>query len=515
MTLRVTDDVCGTDRILEFAVTTVHSSLVPLDLSAARPGCTVLTFTSCRHLTELPESIAYFKVTLETLDLTRCPKIQRLPIELGEFERLGKLDLECRSLSSLPESLGMCAALEVISLRGCAQLTQLPESVGQLRALRFLTLNSCDMLLQLPESLGQLPALAYFRMDSCHSITQLPRSVGNLAALTEFTARDCFRLTHLGTLGELRAILTLDLHNMQPSSFELGSSGSALGSSGSALDSSGRALDSSGSALDSSKGVLSTLQTLNISAMRELVRLPDALGQLENLSKLCFRFMWHITALPELQLVRLRTLEISLGSLKRLPESLGKLVQLECLELEHCNHLECLPGSLGELAALRQLRLKSCSSLTGLPDSLGELAQLQELLLCECISLTGLPDSVGRLTALQFLDVSGATQLSRLPDSVGGLRSLECLYAELCIGLERVPASLGRLDSLVWINFVKCSALTFPPRQIISRGCQATRDFCRRHDTSFQAFVFVLAANRANMRHLPGEVWGLLGEIYI
>lgn len=331
----------------------------------------------------------------------------------------------------------------------------------------------------MPESLGQLPELALFSMGSCPAITKLPQSFGKLAALTDFTVRACDRLTQLGSLSELEAILNIEFNNCLLLS-------------------------------DLTLSLLDSLRTLKIVSMWSLTRLPDALGHLAKLSTLYIRDLKRLTALPELHLIELHTLEISHTFLTRLPESLGNLAQLGVLELDHCEELECLPQSLGLLEALEKLHLTNCFGITWLPDSLGNLAKLRELNLRNCTSMTQLPETLGKLNELQILDVCGATRLSRLPDSLGSLQSLEYIFAENCIGLRRLPATLGRLESLVWAHFRGCSELTSPPYEICFGRWPNMREFLQRQDTLFHVFILILAARRATTSHLPEEVWGLL-----
>lgn len=63
----------------------------------------------------------------------------------------------------------------------------------------------------------------------------------------------------------------------------------------------------------------------------------------------------------------LRYLDISNSFLTTLPESIGRLWNLQILKLDYCRYLEKLPDSLICLKALQHLSLKGCHKLSRLP----------------------------------------------------------------------------------------------------------------------------------------------------
>jgi len=78
-------------------------------------------------------------------------------------------------------------------------------------------------------------------------------------------------------------------------------------------------------------------------------------------------------------LKHLRYLNLSQGNFKSLPESLGKLWNLQTLKLDYCESLQKLPNSLVRLKALQQLSLNKCFSLSSLPPQMGKLTSLRSL----------------------------------------------------------------------------------------------------------------------------------------
>ncbi|RDX85404.1 putative disease resistance protein RGA4, partial [Mucuna pruriens] len=78
-------------------------------------------------------------------------------------------------------------------------------------------------------------------------------------------------------------------------------------------------------------------------------------------------------------LKHLRYLNLSGGGFETLPESLGKLWNLQILNLDNCRLLQKLPNSLIRLKAMQKLSLFGCSSLSSLPPQIGKLTSLWSL----------------------------------------------------------------------------------------------------------------------------------------
>jgi internalin A len=110
--------------------------------------------------------------------------------------------------------------------------------------------------------------------------------------------------------------------------------------------------------------------------------------------------------------------------LTELPESLGRLTQLQSLNLSG-NRLTALPESLRQLTQLRSLDLTS-TALTALPEWLGQLRELQELRLEHC-DLSEIPECVSELTQLQELWFAG-NYLTAIPETIRGLSHLRVLW---------------------------------------------------------------------------------------
>jgi len=175
-----------------------------------------------------------------------------------------------------------------------------------------------------------------------------------------------------------------------------------------------------------------------------LKQLPNSIGKLSNLDML-FLDGNKLTSLPDTigAIPSLRVLVLSNNSLQELPESIGNLSRLEVLVL-HDNKLQELPESIGKLTSLRDLKLHR-NKLQELPESIGNLTSLKNFYVQEN-ELTILPKSIGKLTSLIRLYL-GRNELIRLPETVGYLTSLRILVLP-DNKLQELPESIGNLTAL-------------------------------------------------------------------
>ncbi|KAG0609443.1 hypothetical protein M758_8G185100 [Ceratodon purpureus] len=152
--------------------------------------------------------------------------------------------------------------------------------------------------------------------------------------------------------------------------------------------------------------------------------------------------------LPVLQLLILSYCH----NLVELAENFGQSVpKLKSLEMRWCGSVKRLPESIGLLTDLEHLDLSSCRNLVSLPDAVVGLGKLKTLKLYECERLQQLPEELGNLTSLETLDLAGCSCLSDLPASIGGLKMLTTLEAR-ATAVTDLGAGLGMLTSLTSLS---------------------------------------------------------------
>ncbi|EHA8587695.1 Plant intracellular Ras-group-related LRR protein 1 [Cocos nucifera] len=157
--------------------------------------------------------------------------------------------------------------------------------------------------------------------------------------------------------------------------------------------------------LPDSIGLLSNLKILDVSG-NKLKALPDSISRCRSLVKLDASYN-ELTYLPTnigYELVNLEKLWIHLNKIRSLPTSVCEMRSLRLLDV-HFNELRGLPYAIGKLTNLETLNLSSnFSDLRELPPTFGDLINLRELDLSNN-QIHALPDTFGRLDKLTKLNL--------------------------------------------------------------------------------------------------------------
>ncbi|XP_008796587.1 plant intracellular Ras-group-related LRR protein 3-like [Phoenix dactylifera] len=157
--------------------------------------------------------------------------------------------------------------------------------------------------------------------------------------------------------------------------------------------------------LPDSIGLLSNLKILDVSG-NKLKALPDSISKCSSLVELDASYN-ELTYLPTnigYELVNLEKLWIYLNKIRSLPTSVCEMRSLRLLDA-HFNELRGLPYAVGKLTNLETLNLGSnFSDLQELPPTFGDLINLRELDLSNN-QIHALPDTFGRLDKLITLNL--------------------------------------------------------------------------------------------------------------
>ncbi|KAJ7949265.1 putative LRR and NB-ARC domains-containing disease resistance protein [Quillaja saponaria] len=117
---------------------------------------------------------------------------------------------------------------------------------------------------------------------------------------------------------------------------------------------------------------------------------------------------------------------------------------LRVLSLSRYNAIETLPDSIGGLILLRYLDI-SFTKIKKLPESLSTLYNLQSLKLLMCYCLTMLPRNIHNCINMRYIDIS-RTPLQEMPRQMSKLKSLQFL-SHFVVGRER-GSKIGELGEL-------------------------------------------------------------------
>jgi hypothetical protein len=160
---------------------------------------------SC-DLTELPPEVFGLADTLEILNLTGN-RLRELPPDLGRLHRLKIVFCSSNCFTRLPESLGDCAALEMVGFKA-NRIEHVPAAALPPK-LRWLILTD-NAIGQLPTELGQRPALQKLMLAG-NRLDALPPGLANAQRL-ELLRLSANRFTTLpGWLTELPRLAWLAL----------------------------------------------------------------------------------------------------------------------------------------------------------------------------------------------------------------------------------------------------------------------------------------------------------------
>ncbi|XP_057990884.1 disease resistance protein RPV1 isoform X2 [Hevea brasiliensis] len=291
----------------------------------------VLILKSCRSLKSLPRSIGELKF-LEKLNLSGCLELASLPDSIGLLKCLKELNLkECLKLESLPSSIGGLECLEKFNLSKCSKLESLPSGIGGLKCLTNIKLKGCLNLASLPSNIGQLNSLRYLKLNGCSKLESLPDSICNLESFISIKVKDCVNLNELPEMLWKLGRLT-----------ELNAAGSGI-----------RKLPLFIRGLDSSDCV----QRKGLILPRLITPPVEGLFQLEFVSlKDC-----GISDFPNC-LVRckhLKALDLGGNNFESIPSEIKQLRYLYKLDVTDCKKLQCLLV----VPSLLDLKARNCTSL--------------------------------------------------------------------------------------------------------------------------------------------------------
>ncbi|XP_057787891.1 plant intracellular Ras-group-related LRR protein 3-like [Salvia miltiorrhiza] len=159
--------------------------------------------------------------------------------------------------------------------------------------------------------------------------------------------------------------------------------------------------------LPDSIGLLENLKMLNVSS-NKLAALPDSICHCRSLEELDASFN-KLTYLPTNlghELGNLKRLRVQLNKIRSLPTSIVEMKSLRLLDV-HFNELHTIPQTIGKLTNLETLNLSSnFSDLTDLPETISDIISLKELDLSNN-QIHALPNTFGRLLNLTKLKLDG------------------------------------------------------------------------------------------------------------
>lgn len=350
----------------------------------------------------------------------------------------------------------------------------LSPQIGLLTKLKSISLCQCKIE-GLPAELGQLTALEELELIA-NDLETLPKEIGYLQNLRKLNLAENKLKTLPSSIGKLTNLRSLDL-------------------SYNALE-----------VLPEDIGNLRNLEKLKLEG-KTLTSLPVSISSLAHLKELWI-FRSAITALPDLlgdlQLLK-KLFLIENQSLKGLPESIGRLNNLEILCLNYCSSLSTIPSGIKFLKKLR-----SFSALKTAIDTISftHLCKIRSLTSIEITgaSITHIPAAIANLTLLEKLNLEGNPIVEIVPE-INGLEKLTSLDLDDC-KLKNIPAEIGELERLGSFSFT-ADGIEELPETLARLSNLSFLSMKNVALSTFPAFLFQLP----NLRTLSLKRWENLSGI--
>eukprot|EP00980_Cylindrotheca_fusiformis_P013819 scaffold3579_cov168-Cylindrotheca_fusiformis.AAC.4 len=134
-----------------------------------------------------------------------------------------------------------------------------------------------------------------------------------------------------------------------------------------------------------------------------------------------------------------------------IPEELGRLTQLQLLNLKQNSLTGSLPSTIGFFTNLQKLDVYSNDLVGAIPSEIGNLSDLIEMILWQNRISDAIPSEMGRLGQLTNMDFAENALEGTLPTELGGMTSLGQMYLDNNRLEGPLPSELGRLQNLAGI----------------------------------------------------------------
>ncbi|KAF8020074.1 hypothetical protein BT93_G0697 [Corymbia citriodora subsp. variegata] len=300
---------------------------------------------------------------------------------MEKVEELKVLNLQGCTLSR--ESLKNPAPinLRILILEDCFLSSKIGKFISKLEHLSCLNLRNCKEVKRLPDELCCMKSLGELLVDRT-DIKRIHFQKGSMKNLKRLSACDCKNLQDISTIGHLTNLSSLALDGAEinglPDTFEF----------------------------------LQKLKRLSLKNCRQLRVLPTSIGKLELLEVMDLSHT-GITEMPESVkcLRKLKTLKMARNFLRKFPEDIVNLENLEEIDFSFCGSLEGkVRCDISGLSSLKILRLSS-SNVSELPKSIFRLSCLQTLDILNCEQLHTVPKLPSSLLSLRW-----GSKKMRVPD---------------------------------------------------------------------------------------------------
>ena len=217
--------------------------------------------------------------------------------------------------------------------------------------------------------------------------------------------------------------------------------------------------------LPSSIGTLKHLRYLDLRWNEHIKKFPNSICELQNLETLMLDGCKELEELPRdiRKMISLRYLLILTKQMCFPHNGIGCLRSLRTLIFHNCPKLEYFLDGIQHLTALRRLSFERCESLISLPSGMKDLNMLEILVISDCKKLT-LMEGEDYPTSLRLLSINKLPQQVAFPQGLKRSAStLQLLAIYHCHNLAALPEWLPDLSSLQILEISRCTKLSSFP----------------------------------------------------
>ena len=449
----------------------------------------------CPCTESLPEQVGVVSL-LREMELVRCDKLVSLPDDLSALQSLERLKIsECNRLTCVSESVGTLRSLKILSVYACRSITSLPGSISQLCSLQELNLRCVDGLRSLPSDPWPC-SLRILNINNCGTLREIPESLRSARSLKELGISKNRLLAVLpDVMGDMCDLERVDVE------------GCCLENMPESLLSSARLKKATISDLGMTHvprlAAESEIRELSLQRCHGLTCFPDTLDTCIHLSALWIS---------------------GLRNVLQLPESLGQIPALAKLEIHDCNLLS-LPRTLFLSSSLKELEITVCGRLVSIPGDLRAMEKLATLAIYHCESFVGFAGDFEPPLSLTRFCVSDCSSFRHLSyPAICGQKL--CLTLQRCRALETIDPRWWHHSGLIdapslfrGVTGVQ-TLLRVPVTKTSKTSLWLARWLTFTRASIWKAFLpqietVLLCMKRLMIRQLPSELWCMVLEFLV
>ncbi|XP_035542932.1 putative disease resistance protein RGA3, partial [Juglans regia] len=183
-------------KVVQQTITNASSSASSTPIAFSSPPLSKLRKISLNQIEDLETLPVQNLISLQSLNIMFCPKLESLSQGVQYLTALTDLDvLYCPVLDLGNDEHGMqwkgLKSLTTLKFKSIPKLVSLPLGLQHVTTLRELRISNCSSLMTIPEWICNWTSLERFTISRCSGLTSLPEAMSRLTSLKVLTIHDC------------------------------------------------------------------------------------------------------------------------------------------------------------------------------------------------------------------------------------------------------------------------------------------------------------------------------------